>query len=173
MLFPAHLNYFCSYPPLSIIIPSECKERPQKKIKIFERFSLYFPYFCKILFFSLYFLHFTDKSVTIRMLLNFRGGLLMDKKTTGIVSYITLIGWLIAFCAGDKEGAKFHLNQSLVLYLASLINSIIISRIPICGWAVSGILSIVFFIFWIMGLVYACKDEEKELPLLGSIKILN
>ena len=31
----------------------------------------------------------------------------MDKKTTGIVSYITLIGWLIAFCAGDKEGAKF------------------------------------------------------------------
>lgn len=49
----------------------------------------------------------------------------MDKKTTGIVSYITLIGWLIAFCAGDKEGAKFHLNQSLVLYLASLINSII------------------------------------------------
>ena len=90
----------------------------------------------------------------------------MDKKTTGIVSYITLIGWLIAFCAGDKEGAKFHLNQSLI-------NSIIISRIPICGWAVSGILSIVFFIFWIMGLVYACKDEEKELPLLGSIKILN
>ena len=55
----------------------------------------------------------------------------MDKKTTGIVSYITLIGWLIAFCAGDKEGAKFHLNQSLVLYLASLINSIIISRIPV------------------------------------------
>ena len=42
----------------------------------------------------------------------------MDKKTTGIVSYITLIGWLIAFCAGDKEGAKFHLNQSLVLYLS-------------------------------------------------------
>ena len=39
----------------------------------------------------------------------------MDKKTTGIVSYITLIGWLIAFCDGDNEGAKFHLKQSLVL----------------------------------------------------------
>ena len=32
------------------------------------------------------FLHFADRSVRIRMLLNFRGGLLMDKKTTGIVS---------------------------------------------------------------------------------------
>ena len=30
-------------PPLSIIIPSECKERPQKKIKIFKRFTLHFP----------------------------------------------------------------------------------------------------------------------------------
>ena len=37
----------------------------------------------------------------------------MDKKTTGIVSYITLIGWLIAFCAGDKEGA----NQIFLLLL--------------------------------------------------------
>ncbi|EEV01719.1 hypothetical protein ROSINTL182_06371 [Roseburia intestinalis L1-82] len=43
MLFPAHLNYFCSYPPLCIILPSECKERPQKKIKIFKRFTLHFP----------------------------------------------------------------------------------------------------------------------------------
>lgn len=38
----------------------------------------------------------------------------MDKKTTGIVSYITLIGWLIAFCAGDKEGAKFFINHKVI-----------------------------------------------------------
>ena len=34
----------------------------------------------------------------------------MDTKTTSIVAYITWIGLLIAFCAGDREGAKFHLN---------------------------------------------------------------
>ena len=38
----------------------------------------------------------------------------MDKKTTGWVSYLGWIGWLIAFLAGDKEGAKFHLNQSFI-----------------------------------------------------------
>lgn len=37
----------------------------------------------------------------------------MNKKTTGIIAYITWIGWIVAFCAGDKEGAKFHLNQAL------------------------------------------------------------
>ena len=41
----------------------------------------------------------------------------MNKKTTGIIAYITWIGWIVAFCAGDKEGAKFHLNQALVILI--------------------------------------------------------
>ena len=43
----------------------------------------------------------------------------MDTKTTSIVAYITWIGLLIAFCAGDREGAKFHLNQALVIFAAA------------------------------------------------------
>ena len=74
----------------------------------------------------------------------------MNKKTTGIVSYITLIGWLIAFFAGDKEGAKFHLNQSLVCLVCS----------------------IALFVFWIIGLVRACKEDETPLPIIGGIQIL-
>ncbi|MDD6306936.1 MAG: hypothetical protein PUA75_08385 [Clostridiales bacterium] len=96
----------------------------------------------------------------------------MDKKATSIISYITLIGWLIAFCAGDKEGAKFHLNQSLVLLLANLIASFC-TYIPVIGGIVSSILNIVIFVFWVMGLVYACEGKDKEVPLFGSIKILN
>ena len=93
----------------------------------------------------------------------------MNKKVTGIVAYFTWIGWLVAFLAGDKEGAKFHLNQSLVLLIANLINSAL-------AWVgvpwVPTILSIVLTVFWILGLVYAIKEEEKELPLIGGIKIL-
>ena len=93
----------------------------------------------------------------------------MNKKVTGIVSYFTWIGWLIAFLAGDKEGAKFHLNQSLVLMLASLINSVL-------AWVglplIPTILSLVLTVFWILGLVYAIKEEEKELPFIGGIRIL-
>lgn len=88
----------------------------------------------------------------------------MDKKVTGIVAYITWIGWLIAFLAGDKEGAKFHLNQALVLMIAGIICGIV----PIIGW----IAAIVVFVFQIMGLVYAIQDVEKEVPLLGKIQIL-
>ena len=48
----------------------------------------------------------------------------MDAKTTGIVAYLTWIGFLIAVCAGDKDGAKFHVNQALVILLFSLLSVI-------------------------------------------------
>lgn len=87
----------------------------------------------------------------------------MDTKTTSIVAYITWIGLIVAFCAGDKEGAKFHLNQALVIWLFSLL-----TLIPCIGllWA------IFIFVCWIMGLIAAINQEEKPVPLIGGIKII-
>ena len=87
----------------------------------------------------------------------------MDKKTTGIVAYLTWIGLIIAFCAGDKEGAKFHLNQALVIFLFSLA-----TVIPIIGL----IWGIFMFVCWIMGLIAAITEEEKPVPLIGNIKLI-
>ena len=51
----------------------------------------------------------------------------MSKKATDIVSYITIIGWLIAYFAGDKEESRFHLNQGLVLFVIGTVVSIVIA----------------------------------------------
>ena len=102
----------------------------------------------------------------------------MDKKLTGIVGYITWIGLIIAFCAGDKEGAKFHLNQSLVIWLSEIVLALVAGVagfIPVVGTIVSlvvGICQLVLAVFWVMGLISAIKEEEKPLPLIGGIKIL-
>lgn len=87
----------------------------------------------------------------------------MDKRTTGIVAYITWIGLLIAVCAGDKEGAKFHVNQALVIFLFGLLGII-----PCIGW----IWEVFIFVCWIMGLIAAVNEEEKPVPLIGGIQIL-
>lgn len=94
----------------------------------------------------------------------------MSKKATGIVAYITLIGWLVAFFAGDKEGAKFHLNQALILLIANLVCSIL-SYVPVVKYVV-WIIQIFLFVCWIIGLIAACKEEEKQIPLIGGIQIL-
>lgn len=86
----------------------------------------------------------------------------MNKRTTGIVAYITWVGLLIALCAGDKE-AKFHTNQALVIFLFSLL-----AVIPCIGW----IWGIFMVVCWFMGLIAAINEEEKEVPLIGGIKII-
>lgn len=95
----------------------------------------------------------------------------MDKKMTGIVAYITLIGLIIAFVAGDKEGAKFHLNQALIIWIANIIVSVV-GVIPVIGWIVSLVGGIFVFVCWILGLIAAIKEEEKQIPLIGGFQIL-
>lgn len=94
----------------------------------------------------------------------------MDRKTTDIVAYITIFGWLVAYVAGDKEGAGFHLNQALVINLTFIILAVL-ARIPLVG-IIAGLLNLVVFVFWIMGIVYAVKGQDNEVPLLGCIKLL-
>ncbi|MCD7742693.1 MAG: hypothetical protein LUH13_00135 [Oscillospiraceae bacterium] len=88
----------------------------------------------------------------------------MNKKVTGIVAYLTWIGLIIAFIMGDREGAKFHLNQALVILLFSLLG-----MIPLVGW----IWSIFIFICWLIGLIAAIQDVETPVPLLGRIHLLD
>lgn len=99
----------------------------------------------------------------------------MDKKTTSWVAYLTFIGWIVAYLAGDKEEAKFHLNQSLIIWLGVVcvyLASIILVFIPILGWLAIGVANLFLFICWIIGLVNAINQKEEELPLIGQIKIL-
>lgn len=45
---------------------------------------------------------------------------MINKKATSILCYCSLIGWLVAYLAGDKDNAKLDINQGLVLSLAEV-----------------------------------------------------
>ncbi len=87
----------------------------------------------------------------------------MNKKTTDMVAYVTWVGLLIAFIAGDREKSKFHLNQALVVWLVGFL-----SVIPLVGW----IIGIAAFVLAVMGFISAVNGEEKPLPIVGGIKLL-
>ena len=89
-----------------------------------------------------------------------------EGKVIAIISYITWIGWIIAFIMNmekKNDFAKFHLRQSLLLMLIWIVGWIVF-WIPIIGW----LLALVIFIFWIMGLVYAVQGQKKKIPLFGE-----
>ena len=89
---------------------------------------------------------------------------MMNARATSIVAYMTWIGFLIAICAGDRNGAKFYLNQALVYNIFSLL-----CFIPFVGW-LWAIFMLVCFIF---GVIWAAEQDARELPLIGKIRILN
>ncbi|MDR2281765.1 MAG: DUF4870 domain-containing protein [Sphingobacterium sp.] len=98
----------------------------------------------------------------------------MTNKTLSIVSYITLIGWLIAYFSG-KENAnsllKYHLRQSFGLLITSIVFnvvvSILISIIPFLG--LLSYVGIVFLGLMIIGIINASNEVEKPLPLIGRL----
>lgn len=102
----------------------------------------------------------------------------MNTKVTGILSYCSIVGWLVAFFGGDKDGAKFHLNQGLVLGIAEVALSVIstaLGWIPILGTIISIACwagDVFCVVLSILGIVAASKNEQKELPVISGIKIL-
>ena len=96
----------------------------------------------------------------------------MNKKTTDIVSYITIIGWIIAYLVGDKEESKFHLNQALVLNVVSIILSFLQRIFNGFLGTLFSLVGIVLFILWLIGLIAACKGEDKPVPILGGIQLM-
>ena len=90
-------------------------------------------------------------------------------KAMGLLAYILFFIPLLA--AKDSPFARYHANQGLVLFLCGLISSVL-WIIPILGWIIAPILSIVITILAVIGIINALNGKAKELPIIGKFKIL-
>ena len=105
------------------------------------------------------------------------------KKGMAILAYFGILVLIPLLTAKQDPFARYHTNQGLVLFLVSVICSVLsnvlsTALIDISSTAVLiisgvfGVLSLVFFIFSIIGIVHAAKGQTKPLPLIGGIKLL-
>ena len=90
-------------------------------------------------------------------------------KVMGLLAYILFFIPLLA--AKDSPFARYHANQGLVLFLAAILSSVILI-IPILGWIIAPILSIVITVLAVIGIINALNGKAKELPMIGKFKIL-
>lgn len=108
----------------------------------------------------------------------------MDKKTLALVSYITIIGWLISFFSykGQEKSSlvSYHLRQGFGLGISTIAYGIIVNILvfilvmisPALAGIISMILSLVyigFLVLMIIGIITANKEEEKPLPVIGKM----
>jgi uncharacterized membrane protein len=98
-----------------------------------------------------------------------------NPRTTAVVSYITFIGWLIAYFGlypkNRTSHSSFHLRQSLLIHILSLLVKIFysFSYASSTTLVVTGVLTILVFILWLSGFVDALNGRQRPLPLIGSL----
>ncbi|RKR13306.1 hypothetical protein CLV91_2023 [Maribacter vaceletii] len=95
-------------------------------------------------------------------------------KTMAIISYITVIGLLIAYFStrGDKENefVSFHIGQSLRVFILGIIISVSIGIIiSVTGLSILRFLSYAPLVFMVLGVMNANNLKDEKLPIIGDI----
>lgn len=101
----------------------------------------------------------------------------MNNKTLSIVSYISIIGWLISYFSYKDKSPKsplvnYHLKQSLGVAVLGILFSIVINVVAMIVPSIAGILSLAsigILVLWIFGIINAINEAEKPVPLVGGL----
>ena len=91
-------------------------------------------------------------------------------KAIAALSYIFFFLPLIV--CPESPYARFHANQSLLLFIVAVAGNIILGIIPFIGWILLPLFSIAVFVFAIMGFVNGFTGKAKKLPIFGRYTIL-
>jgi uncharacterized membrane protein len=102
-------------------------------------------------------------------------------KTAGIISYLTIIGWLIAYFGMYQNNktalGAYQLRQTLLLHIAYFVVRYGLAIILGAIWMSTGmfslyyllwIITVIFFVLWLIGLIGAINGEQKPIPIFGE-----
>jgi uncharacterized membrane protein len=105
-----------------------------------------------------------------------------DGRTMAILAYILFFIPLLTGAHKDSPFVHFHTNQGTVLFIVAAIYgfvygilSVVLALLPVVGWAlilVLGIISVIFPILCIVGIVNAVNGKMQPLPVIGGIQVI-
>lgn len=91
---------------------------------------------------------------------------------------ISAFSFVPLLAAPNSKYARYHVNQGLLLFIAEICLGVVMGIfiwIPVLNIIIGilgGIVSLLFFVFAIIGIVNACQGKAKGLPIFGKFKIL-
>lgn len=107
-----------------------------------------------------------------------------DGKLMAILSYIGILALIPYFAEPDNKFVRYHAIQGMNLLILEAIIAIALGVVnlaflPFWNWYLHFILSLpftlieLFFLAMsIVGIIYVCNEEAKELPIVGKIKMI-
>ena len=98
-----------------------------------------------------------------------------NNKVMAILAYFGILVLVPLFAAKESPFARFHANQGLVLFVASIVCCIVAAVLSsISSWLglIGTILYIVIVVLAIIGIINAATGKAKQLPLIGGIQLI-
>ncbi len=98
-----------------------------------------------------------------------------NNKVMAILAYFGILVLVPLFAAKESPFARFHANQGLVLFVASIVCYIVAAVLSsISSWLglIGTILYIVIGVLAIIGIINAATGKAKQLPLIGGIQLI-
>ncbi len=94
----------------------------------------------------------------------------LQPNIAGLLCYVAL--WItgIIFVVIEKKSTfvKFHAWQSIMTFAVLTVAYLILSFIPIIGWVIAWIISILSFVLWIILIIQAGTGKMWKLPWVGN-----
>jgi uncharacterized membrane protein len=92
-----------------------------------------------------------------------------EGKQAAIVSYITIIGTVIAILMNNEKRnpfAAFHIRQALGIFSSWFLLGYFVGHFD--NWGVSSGFYLFLFVLWAYGFIGALQGEQKLIPLVGE-----
>lgn len=96
---------------------------------------------------------------------------IQDNKVMAGLSYLLFFLPLIA--CPKSAFARYHANQALLLFILSVVGSMVLGIIPVIGWLIMPLFYIFVMVLGIMGLLNGLGGKVKEIPVIGKYKLLS
>ena len=108
---------------------------------------------------------------------------IQNGKVMGVLAYIGILVLIPILAAKNNRFARFHANQGAVLFIINVVYNIAVRIVVTILGLISlklaalistllGLVSWVFVILAILGIVNVVQGKAKELPVIGGIKII-
>jgi uncharacterized membrane protein len=95
----------------------------------------------------------------------------LEENVAGLLCYV--LGWItgLVFFLIEKENkmVRFHALQSIIVFGAITVVSIIVSWIPIIGYIIGILLSVLALVMWILLMIKAYQGEKYKVVIAGDI----
>mgnify|MGYP002575569597 CR=1 FL=1 len=103
----------------------------------------------------------------------------MSPTTVKVLTAIGYFGFLflipLLVVPKDNKFTRFHVNQALVLFIADIVLGVvsgILGLIPYVGVIIGSICGLLVLVVMIIQIVAVANGEEKEIPLIGKIRLI-